>query len=115
MRANFELFLIELPVLPYLPEIIILSEIWINTMETKFYESSNYLQHTKPSKTYRAGRIAVFIHNSITVIETIPVNFKTADERMHRRHHHPSTDFIKELKQSLGKPIVKICKNVYSS
>lgn len=47
MRANFQLFLEELLVIPFLPKVIILSEIWINARETQFYKVPNYVQHTK--------------------------------------------------------------------
>lgn len=62
-----------------MPDIIVLSEIWINDDETDQYSLTNYNMFIKCNNTYRAGGIAVFVSNQITSIPLDIENKITAD------------------------------------
>jgi hypothetical protein len=65
--------------LSQLPDLIILSEIWINSNEASLYEIPNYKMHVKCSDDYRAGGIAVYLKDTLVDISNIQFEAQTAD------------------------------------
>lgn len=112
IRQNFDNFLISLTNFDKRPEIIVLSEIWINSNEIQFYEINGYTLKSKCNDEYRAGGVAVYVINTIDVIDTSVVEIITADvlqikikilnEFIHmfaiyRTHSYTKEYFINEL------------------
>lgn len=79
IRANFDLFVAELSARSKLPEIIILTEIWISGYESSLYELPNYMLLIKNSEVNRAGGVAVYISSCISVRDCVNVNFTSAN------------------------------------
>lgn len=112
LRENFDLFLIHLNSLDKLPEIIILSEIWIETAELGRYMIDGYNQFSKCNENYRAGGVLVFISQRFSAIEN-DVTMTTADVInvkvnvgsdveitfivLYRLHAYSVIDFLSEL------------------
>lgn len=114
IRQNFNSFLITLSNLKNLPSIIILSEIWINSNESQFYEIEGYNLKTKCNDEYRAGGVAIYVKNSIDIIECLTVPMVSADVlnikinlfdqicnilAVYRTHLYAKEYFINELEQ----------------
>lgn len=79
MRANFEMFVTELSSWVKLPDIIILTEIWINSNEISMFQLPGYSILCNCNETYRAGGIIIFCRHEIEVEESNIIQFKTAD------------------------------------
>lgn len=79
LRSNFDIFITELEARNLLPEIIILTEIWISENEKQFYEIPNYISYIKSNEEYRAGGVIVYVKSYIKVINCKPVIFQSAD------------------------------------
>jgi hypothetical protein len=79
MRANFDRFIAELNVFEKLPEVIILTEIWIGNDEAMFYSIPSYNLIMCANEGYRAGGVAVFVNHSISVTHSEQLNFVSAD------------------------------------
>lgn len=47
------------------PHVILLNEVWIENCEAALYVINNYMSITNCNQSYRAGRIFIFIHNSL--------------------------------------------------
>jgi hypothetical protein len=79
LRQNFDFFISELTEMENSPEVIILTEIWINSNESSLYNIQGYNKYFKCNDDYRAGGVAVYIKNSIEVINHVTEQFHTAD------------------------------------
>lgn len=79
IRANFDLFVTELSARSKLPQIIILTEIWISSYESKLYELPNYTLFINSSEETRAGGVAVYISSCLSVRDCVSVKFTSAD------------------------------------
>lgn len=79
LRQNFDLFTAELENNNILADIVILSEIWIKSVEVDFYNIPNFKLYANCNDNYRAGGIAVFVKDSIQIIENVKLNLRTAD------------------------------------
>lgn len=79
LRKNFDLFLCNITVNSMKPDLIILTEIWINTEESNFYKIPNYNLYTKCNDSYRAGGVAVYIKDTLSNVQNIHLNCYTAD------------------------------------
>lgn len=77
MRANFDCFCANFRAL-CLPQIIVLSEIWIEDCELTSYNIRDYSLHANCNNSYRAGGVAAFVHNDI-ICSSEKLNFQTAD------------------------------------
>lgn len=112
MRQNYDLFIAELDTNYKFVDIVILSEIWINSVEQDFYKIPSYDLYVKCNNDYRAGGIAVYVKNSVQVIECINLDLNTADAvfisflfsgktfnllTIYRFIFHPVIRFVNEL------------------
>lgn len=112
IRQNFDNFLISLTNFDKRPEIIVLSEIWINSNEVQFYEINNYTLKSKCNDEYRAGGVAIYVSNSIDIVDTSNVQIITADVlqieikilnqffhifAIYRTHYYTKEYFVNEL------------------
>jgi len=79
VRKNFDVFLLELNSNSFYPDVIILSEIWINSNESNLYNIPHYSQFIKCNNGYRSGGIVVYLHESLEKIDCCLLNFQTAD------------------------------------
>lgn len=81
LRKNFDQFLAELATFQVCPDIIVLSEIWINSNESNLFNIPDYKLFLKCNDRYRAGGVAVFIKNTSSLVNVshINLNFQTAD------------------------------------
>lgn len=79
MRSNFDGFLAELSSRSFFPEIIVLSEIWIDNSELNFYTIPNYTSYIQSNELQRAGGVLIYVKSSIEVIICDQVEFQSAD------------------------------------
>lgn len=79
MRKNFDLFLSELVARDILPDIIVLSEIWINSDESNLYTIPDYNLYLKCNDQYRAGGVAVYIKDSFKDVKFVELKCISAD------------------------------------
>lgn len=79
LRANFDLFLTELVSLNFFPDIIIFTEIWIESVEINCFKIPNYNSFFRCNDTYRAGGVAIFVKNNIVNVEVKEVECNSAD------------------------------------
>lgn len=79
LRANFDLFAAELDQLVRKPDIIIMSEIWINECEIGQYCLPNYTMYAKCNNNYRAGGIAVLVSNQLSCVHLDNIHMTSAD------------------------------------
>lgn len=63
LRTNFDLILTDLTTNNLLPDIIVLSEIWIYSDEAKYYKILNYTMLVKYNDTYRPGGVAIYFND----------------------------------------------------
>lgn len=82
LRKNFDLFSVELSTYNELPDIIVLSEIWINYNETDFYKLPDYNVYFNCNENYRAGGIAVYLKNTCCNVNIINLKCESADVLM---------------------------------
>lgn len=79
LRKNFDHFVAEINSLIISPDIIILTEIWINNNETGYYTIPNYKAIFQCNEIHRAGGIVVFINMSFRNIRFKNIECETAD------------------------------------
>lgn len=118
MRHNYDFFIAELDMNYVYSDIIILSEIWINSDEKDFYKIPSYDLYVKCNNNYRAGGIAVYVKNSIQVTECVILELNTADAvfisflhlgkqfyllAVYRFIFHPIIHFVNELENKILK------------
>lgn len=77
MRSNFDVLCAQLDVLR-LPDIVVLSEIWIEEYEMQNYSLNGYSLYANCNSTYRAGGVAAFVNNNIRCT-ALNLNLRTAD------------------------------------
>lgn len=68
MRSNFNVFLLKLKELTFVPDIIILTEIWIKSNETDLYKIPNYKLYSKCNAINEAGGVIVYILSDLQSI-----------------------------------------------
>jgi exonuclease III len=127
LRENFDLFLSELSTVKRLPDVIVLSEIWIKESEKQLYVIENYTLYVKTNELFRAGGIAIYVHNRVVVIQSIlwesiisadilQINFRLKQIEfviiaMYRHHKQPKECFLESFKQLLDHEKIKKHKN----
>lgn len=79
IREKFGLFVAELCARSKLPEIIILTGIWISSCESSLYEHPNYTLFINSSEESRAGGVAVYISSCVSVRDFVNVNITSAN------------------------------------
>lgn len=80
LRKNFDLLLADLTTNNILPDLIILTETWINSSEIDFYNIPNYYSIAKCNDELRSGGIIIYIKNSIVCNSNLDViKMVTAD------------------------------------
>lgn len=80
MRKNFDEFVAEISAWKTLPEIIILTEIWISNNESSFYQISNYDLIVHSNENYRSGGVAIYFKNNVFhSLQYTKIQFETAD------------------------------------
>lgn len=79
LRKNFDSFLSELYSIDRLPDVIILTEIWIEVSEENLYSIANYLSFVKCNSNQRSGGVAVFLSDKITAYRVDSTDMITAD------------------------------------
>lgn len=63
LRKNFDLFVSFLESEKLNPDILVLTEIWVNSNEINFYRIKGYNVFSKCNETYRAGGVAVYVRD----------------------------------------------------
>jgi hypothetical protein len=63
LRKNFDLFLSHLESEKLSPDIIVLTEIWVNRDEINFYKIPGYNVYSRCNESYRSGGVAVYIRD----------------------------------------------------
>lgn len=79
VRANFDCFLVQLEAEKIIPDIIVLTEIWIKESESHFYEIPNYNSFIKTNENYRAGGVKVFVKTNVKVLSNVSIVCQSAD------------------------------------
>lgn len=79
LRANFDTFIAELETWTRYPDVIILTEVWINSEESYLYSLSNYKSIFNCNDNYRAGGVVIYIKNDITINSHDIYTFNSAD------------------------------------
>lgn len=79
LRKNFDSFVSELHLLNFMPDIIILTEIWIEDDEVNFYILPHYSNFVKCNSEYRSGGVAIFVSDKITASQIDNTRMQTAD------------------------------------
>lgn len=78
-RANFDLFLLKFNILVTKPDVIILSEIWIDDHEVVQYHIPNFVTYANCNNKSRAGGIIVFLSDKITGCKMDIADYRSAD------------------------------------
>src|SRR6266481_3113323 len=65
IRKHFDSLLTQLHTLAKLPNVIVLTEIWIFPSEIPFYNIEGYKGYFLCNDTYRSGGVAVFVQENI--------------------------------------------------
>lgn len=79
MRKNFETFALNLQTLDKMPDIIILTEIWIQDNEVNQYSLPHYSLFSKSNILNRSGGVAVFVSDRLQCHVMPNLNLETAD------------------------------------
>lgn len=79
MRANFDSLIAELHVLDRMPDIIILSEIWVDDHEIQQYFLPDFTMFAKCNNSYRSGGVAVLVSNQLTCVQLDIADMISAD------------------------------------
>jgi hypothetical protein len=79
LRKNFYSFVSELYTVDRLPDVIILTEIWIEESEVNLYSIANYSSFVKCNPNQRSGGVAVFLSDKITAFQVEDTHMITAD------------------------------------
>lgn len=80
LRENFNAFLIVLNGVNKLPDIIVLSEIWINDCESDAFSINGYCHYFACNNEYRAGGVVVYVSQRYSSRLVVPsVEMRTAD------------------------------------
>lgn len=112
LRSNFDTLLTELSSFTKYPEIIALTEIWIDEDESGLYKLPDYELFLNANETQRSGGVAIFVSSKILVTENIKIYFVSADVLkltvkifntyvtllvVYRLHAFNVDDFLREL------------------
>lgn len=112
IRSNFDSLVAEISTMNVFPDVIILSEVWINEDELKLYSLSNYKSYIKPNNFQRAGGVVIYVKSNLEIISCEPINFQTADVirldfkfcqqrfclfAVYRLHSHNKEIFLNEI------------------
>lgn len=79
MRTNFDEFSLKIQNVNKLPQVIILTEIWINDDEASIYNLPGYVMHSKCNQSQRSGGVLVFVDNNLFCVRVEKTEIKTAD------------------------------------
>lgn len=125
LRKNFDQFAVEIQNLNRLPDIIFLSEIWIEDYEVAQYKLPNFITNANCNSSHRAGGIILFISKNINcdIAEApklitadalqvkVKINSNTAITivALYRLHNYPHMQFNEELDLLLTKIV---CNNL---
>jgi hypothetical protein len=78
LRENFDDFLIDLNNTTVLPDVIILTEIWIHSCELDMYNIVGYNQYAKCNDSYRSGGVVVYVSERYAAKQSA-VDIQSAD------------------------------------
>lgn len=79
-RKNFDFLLLKLQSLETLPDVILLTEVWIDDDELNLFQIPEFATFAKCNSLYRAGGVVIYISDKIVCRELyITANIKTAD------------------------------------
>lgn len=116
MRENFEFFMLQFGAQNVLPEIIILTEIWIFENEVDNYKIPGYNTFHNCNQSYRSGGVIVYVVECLVCSESV-INAQTADMvqlsinfdkfslailAIYRLHSHTIQAFIEEVQNTLN-------------
>lgn len=115
LRKNWDLFCLYMKMNSLSPDVIILSEIWIYDIESKFYQLPNYHAFFNCNDTYRSGGIAIFCKENLhpqlrnccfETADTLKISLDYGNETFsvigcYRRHEFEISKFTNELNQKL--------------
>lgn len=79
MRRNFDTLALKLQNLDKLPQIIVLTEIWIDDNETDMYKLPGYVSYFKCNLSRRAGGVFIFVAEHYSCSQIDKINLETAD------------------------------------
>lgn len=79
LKKNFDLFVLEITTHNLQPDIIILTEIWINSEELNFFKIPNFISYSKCNDDYISGGIIIYVRESITISDSNIIQMQTAD------------------------------------
>lgn len=128
LRCNFDRLVSEISVCERLPDLIILTEIWISNSEVNFYQINDYSLVTSCNDSSRGKGVAVYCHKKMIKINNVSTeNFNTADVLridfeainykfniliIYRYHKFGKLHFIDELKLYLeSNQLIKSSRN----
>lgn len=117
LRANFDSFVLYLENLEKIPQIVILTEIWVSECESAYFKIPGYTQFVKYNDNYRAGGLVAYISETLSAISTNISEMYSADVlklsielsselsltviAIYRLHSNPTVEFLKELQSLL--------------
>jgi hypothetical protein len=78
VRSNFEMFVAELSCLDKVPDVLVITEIWIEDDELSIYNITGYRQYAKCNNILRAGGVMVLIKDNIQC-SSLFIDMSTAD------------------------------------
>lgn len=126
LRANFDKFIVELATLEKRPQIIVLTEIWIDSNETDLYNIINYNSFFNTNNKYRAGGVAIYIQSNCNEIKISNIKFNSSDIielsfkmlgydfillAVYRLQQQPIELFLNELKRYMKENYLHTCNN----
>lgn len=111
IRKNFDLFVASLRTADLVPDIICLTEVWVESGEVDLYNLTGYKLMHKCNDLYRSGGVFIYIKNNLTC-RALPVTFASSDALcievgwgdtmltllcLYRLHRFPISVFLSEL------------------
>lgn len=127
LRANFDTFIAELNAIEKPPQIIVLTEIWVDSNETYLYNIPNYNSFFNCNDSYRAGGVVVYFHSNFNVVnmsnnvkfvsaDTIELSFKFLGYdflllAVYRLQQQSAQLFLNELNSYLRNDYINKCNN----
>lgn len=115
MRENFEFFIMQFGPKNVMPDVIILTEIWIFENEVNNFKIPGYKSFHNCNQSYRSGGVIIFVLEDLSCSESvidsntadmlhITINFDTFSLSVlaiYRLHSHTIFSFINELQNIL--------------
>lgn len=79
LRKNFDVWLLKLQSLEIIPDIIVLTEVWIEDYEMNLFQIPGYCMYAKCNSLYRARGVVMYVTNNLVSRELDKINVRSAD------------------------------------